>query len=249
MNIEFSDIECNYDNLSLSEFLQTDTPSGWIDFFSSSIDTLSDISFSLSNCNYTIYPEMKNIFRAFYTTPLSNIKVVVLGQDPYHNGSATGLAFSVAKGYKINPSLKNISKEVLSCGFSVDDRCGDLSNWAKQGVFLINTSLTVKESCAGSHLSIWKDFTQQLIEYISDHCDRVVFLLWGDKAQSYEKYFDKSKHDVVKTSHPSPLSAYRGFLGSKCFNRVNEYLSSNNKKQIDWSIYDSFHSKLIYYKL
>ena len=167
----------------------------------------------------------------------------MLGQDPYHNGSATGIAFSVEErgGPKVlrelNPSLLNIRKEVENCGYQVENGKGDLTYWVKQGVFLINTALTVRESLAESHLNEWKIFTKELIKYISTNKKKVVYLLLGGKAQQYQSYFNKSKeHIVVKTSHPSPLSARLGFLGSECFKEVNEYLVAMKLSIIDWSI-------------
>ena len=238
-NIEFDDSEYDYKTLNLMEFLKHSTPSGWTDFFSQSNvqEILQDSSDELLKLGEreTIYPSMENIFRAFYLVPLNEIKIVILGQDPFFNGSAVGLAFSVKKGNAINPSLRNIQQEVSSCGFDVDKKQGDLTQWAKQGVFLINTALTVKEGSAGSHLKVWSKFTQELIKYITDKRDDLVFILWGEKAQAYKKYFSKDQF-TVETSHPSPLSASRGFLGSQCFVEANSYLLAANKDEVDWSI-------------
>lgn len=239
MEIELIDEEYSYANTSLVDFLQTNTPSGWKEFFSQEevkkyLQDTSDKLIELGK-KEVIFPSIQNIFRAFYLVPMDKIKVVILGQDPYHNGSAVGLAFSVKEGQAINPSLRNIKEEVSECGFKVDKDKGDLTCWAKQGVFLINTSLTVKESSAGSHLLLWNKFTQELIKYITRNCNDLVFLLWGEKAQLYKKYFVGS-HIILETSHPSPFSVYRGFSGSKCFSEANLKLRSLKKEEINWSI-------------
>lgn len=239
MNIIFKDDPYDYKILSLEEFITHNTPSGWKEFFS--LNTVKNILHSISNNllesskKEIIYPSMDNIFRAFYETKEEDVKVVIIGQDPYHNGSAVGLAFSVPSGVTLNPSVVNIKKEVQNCGYETDPKSGNLFSWARQGVLLINTALTVEKGEAESHLKIWSEFTKELIRYITNKKDDLVFILWGDKAKLYKKYFSKD-HLIVETSHPSPLSATRGFLGSECFTEANGHLLSLGKDEIDWSV-------------
>jgi len=237
--IEFSDETYDYKTLSLEEFLAQNTPSGWKKFFSlpSIQKIIPFLSENLKTSGETeiIYPSMNNIFRALYETKEDDVSVVILGQDPYHNGSAVGLAFSVPEGVKLNPSIVNIKKEVVNCGFDVDPKSGNLLSWSQQGVLLINTALTVKKGEEESHLKIWRDFTEEFIKYLTEEKDALVFILWGNKAKSYKKHFTK-EHFIVETSHPSPLSASKGFLGSECFSEANGYLLSLGKDEIDWSI-------------
>lgn len=188
--------------------------------------------------NKTIYPPNNLIFNAFNKTPFNNVKVVILGQDPYHGaGQAHGLCFSVPEGIKIPPSLRNIYKELST---DVDFKIpisGNLIKWAKQGVLLINATLTVRDSEAGSHQKKgWETFTDSVIKIISEKKENVVFVLWGNYAQSKEKLIDNNKHLIIKSVHPSPLSATRGFFGSKPFSKTNEYLKKNNINEIDWSL-------------
>ena len=185
----------------------------------------------------TIYPSMYNIFNGLKTTPLSQVKVVILGQDPYHEpGQAMGLAFSVPKGEKIPPSLVNIYKEITAeTGERMPDH-GDLTEWAKQGVLLLNTVLTVREHQANSHKGKgWEDFTDGVIKTVSEQNQSVVFLLWGANARSKRALIDTKKHLVLETVHPSPLSAYNGFFGCGHFTKANEYLISKGEKPIIWS--------------
>ncbi len=187
--------------------------------------------------NYTIYPSMYNIFNSMKFTPLSDVKVVLLGQDPYHNeGQAMGLSFSVPKGIEVPPSLKNIYKEIQSeLGVPPKDN-GDLTGWAKQGVLLLNAVLTVRAHQANSHKGKgWEAFTDSIIKKISDTKEHVVFLLWGGNARSKKPLIDKSKHLILECAHPSPLSAYNGFFGSGHFIKTNEYLKKHNIEPIDWS--------------
>ncbi|AIT09951.1 uracil-DNA glycosylase [Candidatus Francisella endociliophora] len=186
-----------------------------------------------------IFPAKENIFNAFKYTEFDNLKVVILGQDPYHNyNQAHGLAFSVQKGVDIPPSLKNIYKELAdSIGdFQIPDH-GCLESWAKQGVFLLNTTLTVEAHKANSHKGIgWERFTDTVIQKISANKQDVVFMLWGSHARKKKSLIDVSKHLILESTHPSPLSAYRGFLGCNHFNECNEYLVRKNLSQIDWII-------------
>lgn len=233
--IEFSND--SFDSITLEEFLVHDKPSGWKEFFSlpSIKPIISSISEELKNEKNVFYPTMNNIFRAFYETSQENVSVVILGQDPYHNGSAVGLAFSVREGAALNPSMINIKKEVVNCGYEVSPKSGNLYNWARQGVLLLNTALTVRKGEEESHLKIWSEFTKEFIKYITNKKEDLVFILWGNKAKSYKKYFTK-EHLVIETSHPSPLSANKGFLGSECFTEANGHLLSLGKDDIDWSI-------------
>ena len=185
----------------------------------------------------TIYPSMYDIFNSMKLTAFNDIKVVVLGQDPYHEkGQAMGLAFSVPKGEKIPPSLVNIYKELKNeLAFNIPDS-GDLTGWARQGVLLLNTCLTVREHQANSHKGRgWEEFTDGVIKKISDQTQHVVFVLWGANARSKKALIDKNKHLILESAHPSPLSAYNGFFGSGHFVKANEYLIKHNKTPIDWS--------------
>lgn len=185
-----------------------------------------------------IYPPSSEIFRAFALCPFDKVKVVILGQDPYHGpNQANGLAFSVRNGIKVPPSLVNIYKELKS-----DLKCqipdtGDLEPWAHQGVLLLNATLTVKARAAGSHQKRgWEKFTDAVIALLSGEKDGLVFILWGAYAQRKGKMIDRAKHLVLSSSHPSPLSAYSGFFGSKPFSKTNNYLRSQGKKTINWCL-------------
>lgn len=185
-----------------------------------------------------IYPKGSDIFNAFNTTPIDKVKVVILGQDPYHGpGQAHGLCFSVPDWIKQPPSLKNIFKEINDDLWIEIPTTWNLTNWAEQGVFLLNAILTVRAHEAASHHDIWwQEFTDAVIKKISDHNDGVVFLLWWSYAQSKEKIIDTNRHYILKTVHPSPLSAYRGFLWCKHFSKTNEVLESQGKEPINWSV-------------
>lgn len=185
----------------------------------------------------TIYPPGRQIFSAFNLTPLTAVRVVILGQDPYHGrGQAHGLAFSVPDGIKIPPSLQNIYKELHEdLGIPIP-QTGNLEKWARQGVLLLNATLTVRASQAGSHQNHgWEPFTDQVIRTISELRAGVVFLLWGKFAQEKESLIDTSKHFVLKAPHPSPFSVHRGFFGCRHFSKTNEILSSNGMGEIDWN--------------
>ncbi len=187
--------------------------------------------------SYTVYPDMYNIFNAFKYTSYSEVKVVILGQDPYHNvGQAHGLAFSVLPDVDIPPSLKNIFKEMHDdIGFTIPDN-GCLTKWAQNGVFLLNTSLTVRAHSPNSHKNIgWETFTDNIISELNDRDDPIVFLLWGANARSKAKLITNDKHLVLQAPHPSPLSAFNGFFGCKHFSKTNEFLASIGKS-IDWSL-------------
>ena len=177
-----------------------------------------------------VFPEEKNVFNALKLTPFESVKVVILGQDPYHGfGQAHGLSFSVQKGTPLPPSLKNIYKELQ------EDIEGDLSHWAKQGVLLLNTVLTVEEGNANSHKGMgWETLTNRFIESLNELKHPVIFILWGKPAQDKEKLITNPNHVLLKAPHPSPLSAYRGFFGSKPFSKVNDILIQQGQTPICW---------------
>lgn len=183
-----------------------------------------------------VFPEEKNVFNALELTPFESVKVVILGQDPYHGfGQAHGLSFSVQKGIPLPPSLKNIYKELqddIGGDFPTE---GDLTHWAKQGVLLLNTVLTVEEGNANSHKGMgWERLTNRLIESLNELKHPVIFILWGKPAQDKEKLITNSNHVILKAPHPSPLSAYRGFFGSKPFSKVNDILIQQGQTPIRW---------------
>lgn len=185
-----------------------------------------------------IYPKGTEIFNAFLYTPFNELKVVILGQDPYHGeGQAHGLCFSVPRGIPLPPSLLNIFKE-LKTDLNIEmPSSGDLTPWAKQGVLLLNTSLTVEKAMPMSHSKIgWEQFTNAIIKNISQHQNHVVFILWGRFAQQKISFIDTSKHLILSAAHPSPLSAHNGFWNCKHFSKSNEYLIQNGKVPINWSL-------------
>ena len=183
-----------------------------------------------------VFPEEKNVFNALELTPFESVKVVILGQDPYHGfGQAHGLSFSVQKGTPLPPSLKNIYKELQEDIGGELPTEGDLSHWAKQGVLLLNTVLTVEEGNANSHKGKgWERLTNRLIESLNELKHPVIFILWGKPAQDKEKLITNSNHVILKAPHPSPLSAYRGFFGSKPFSKVNDILIQHGQTPIRW---------------
>lgn len=183
-----------------------------------------------------VFPKGNLIFNAFNLCPFDKVKVVILGQDPYHEeGQAHGLAFSVMEGVPLPPSLQNIYKEILNDVGIQHDNNGDLSSWAKQGVLLLNSTLTVEQHKAGSHQSFgWETFTDNVIKILNDNKEHLVFMLWGSFAIKKGRFIDKNKHLVLTSVHPSPLSAYRGFFGNKHFSLANNYLSSFDKTPITW---------------
>lgn len=188
--------------------------------------------------NKILYPPGSLIFNAFEKTPFDKVKVVILGQDPYHNpGQAHGLSFSVPDGVKAPPSLLNIFKELKNdLGIEISKN-GNLEKWAAQGVLLLNASLTVRENEAGSHgRAGWLTFTDHVIEKISSEKEGIVFLLWGNFAQAKQELIDETKHFVLRAAHPSPLSAARGFFGCKHFSKTNEILMKEGKEPVDWKL-------------
>lgn len=189
------------------------------------------------NIGKTIYPPGQEIFRAFQLTPFDKVKVVILGQDPYHNpGEAMGLSFSVPKSVKIPPSLRNIYKEIQSdLGCDIPGH-GDLTHWAEQGVFLLNAMLTVEKNRAGSHKDIgWQTFTNAVIRQLSEEKKHLVFMLWGNFAKSKKDLIDGSKHLILESAHPSPLAG-GAFFGCSHFSKTNDYLVKTGQKTIDWEI-------------
>lgn len=186
--------------------------------------------------NYTVYPPPQFIFKAFDACPFDRVKVVILGQDPYHGPSqANGLCFSVNQGVAHPPSLQNIYKEIESDLAKHIQKTGDLSHWAKQGVLLLNATLTVRRGSPGSHQNKgWEQFTDAVIKVLSDQKDHLIFLLWGSYAQKKGAVVDRDKHLVLESPHPSPLSAHRGFFGSHHFSQTNVYLALNGHQPIAW---------------
>lgn len=186
----------------------------------------------------TIYPKGDEIFNAMNTTAFDDVKVVILGQDPYHGeGQAHGLSFSVRQGVPLPPSLLNIYKEIAAEYGTPISRNGDLTGWAEQGVLLLNATLTVQQAQAGSHQNKgWEEFTDAIIRALNDRHQHIVFLLWGSYAQKKGAFIDRSKHLVLTAPHPSPLSAHRGFLGCGHFKQANAYLEQHGRAPIDWII-------------
>ncbi len=186
-----------------------------------------------------VYPQSSEIFNAFHLTPFHDVKVVILGQDPYHGaGQAHGLSFSVKEGVKLPPSLQNIYKELNTDidGFKTPNH-GNLTHWAEQGVLLLNATLTVSAGTPGSHQKQgWEAFTDAAIKAVSEKKTGVVFILWGRFAQEKIRLIDQSKHFIIKSAHPSPFSAYNGFFGSKPFSQTNELLKKQGLKEIDWQV-------------
>lgn len=189
-----------------------------------------------SDPNTRVYPPAPKIFEAFNETPFEDVKVVIIGQDPYHGpGQANGLSFSVNPGVSLPPSLLNIFKEVQEETGKPIPADGDLSRWAKQGVLLLNSSLTVREHSPKSHSQIgWEKLTDEAVRKLAEEREGIVFMLWGSDAIKKGNFIDRNRHLVLTSSHPSPLSAHRGFFGNGHFNKANDYLRSQGKTPIDW---------------
>lgn len=188
--------------------------------------------------HYTVYPDMFDLYNCFRLTPLNQVKCVILGQDPYHEpGQAHGLCFSVQAGIPLPPSLQNIFKEIKHDLNINQPNCGDLTKWAKQGVLLLNTTLSVRAHQANSHANCgWAWFTDNVIQLINANTTHTVFILWGGNARSKVPLIDTKKHLVLQSAHPSPLSAYRGFFGCRHFSQTNKYLTANGKQPINWDL-------------
>ncbi len=207
----------------------------WHPFLKAYASFLQEINVKLQSEKAPIYPPKSYILNALKLTPLSEVKVLLLGQDPYHGaGQAMGLSFSVQKGVKIPPSLKNIYKELQSDLDISPPEHGDLTSWAKQGVLLLNASLSVREHEPNSHAHLWGDFTDELISYVSKNCPFVVFLLWGNFAKSKAKFIDE-RHSILSSAHPSPFSV-KNFFGCRHFSRANEELKKQGKEPINWAL-------------
>ncbi len=187
---------------------------------------------------YRIFPDMHDIFNALKYTPFEKVKAVIIGQDPYHEiGQAHGLSFSVQKGIPLPPSLQNIYKELKSDLGIEPPAHGDLSSWAHEGVLLLNATLTVREGMANSHQSIgWQIFTDRIISLLNEADEPIVFLLWGSYAKQKVSLITNPKHKILSSAHPSPLSAYRGFFGSRPFSKINDFLRSTDREPINWEI-------------
>lgn len=227
----------------MSDQKQIDLHPSWLQHLASEFDApymqqLKQFLVQEKAAGKVIYPASKHIFNAFNSTPLDQVKVVIIGQDPYHGpDQAHGLCFSVQPGVAIPPSLINIFKEQHSDLGVAFPKHGCLQSWADQGVLLLNATLTVEQGKAGSHQGKgWEIFTDKVIELVGQKTSGVVFLLWGSYAQKKAALIDVSKHLILKAPHPSPLSAHRGFLGCGHFSKVNQYLVQQHKSPIDWSI-------------
>lgn len=184
-----------------------------------------------------VYPPRQQIFAAFENTPLADVRVVIVGQDPYHGpGQAMGLSFSVPSNVKSPPSLRNIYKEISTDLEVPTPQSGDLTAWSQQGVLLLNASLTVRAGAAGSHAGAgWEEVTDAAISAVSERCEAVVFMLWGRFAQSKRRLIDTNRHLVLAAAHPSPLSAHNGFFGCRHFSKANDWLKDHGKSPIDWA--------------
>ena len=214
-------------------------PLNWIDLLNEELDQIS-FEILLSKLNNSIktnqlLPPIEQIFKIYHHLDVKQTKVLILGQDPYHGtGQAHGLSFSIENKLKLPPSLINIFKEIKE-DIGINNDSGNLMKWVKQGVFLLNSVLTVDKGLPNSHRNIgWEKITDKTIDLISNHNKHVVFMLWGSKAQKKEALIDNEKHLILKTSHPSPLSCYRGFSGCKHFSKANSYLKQFHGKEINW---------------
>lgn len=207
-------------------------------FVSGPMLALADFLVAEEQAGKTIYPSLANCFNALNSAPFDKVKVVILGQDPYHGpGQAHGLCFSVLPGIKPPPSLVNIFKEINSDLHLPVPQHGCLGYWAQQGVLLLNSVLTVQQGRAGSHQGKgWEAFTDAVIRLLNDHREQLVFLLWGSYAQKKGAFIDRQRHAVFESVHPSPLSAHRGFMGCKHFSLTNNYLRECGKKPVDWRL-------------
>lgn len=215
---------------------------GWDEFLKDDFKTESYLNLrgflKKEYSNYDIYPDMYNIFNCFKVTPLESVKAVILGQDPYHEpNQAHGLCFSVQDGVNLPPSLQNIFKELHDDTGLPIYKNGNLTKWAKEGVLLLNTVLTVRRGAANSHARKgWEEFTDSVIKKIADRKNNTVFILWGGNARSKKPLIEKEHNYILESVHPSPLSCYNGFFGNRHFTKTNEYLLKHGKTPIDWSL-------------
>lgn len=237
-----------WEDATLEEYTEKNIPEGWEGFFNEQLNVDFGSIHELSKYLFAelqkgdIYPELDKIYNIFNMVRPEDIKVVIIGQDPYINpGEATGVAFSVPEGIDVPPSLKNIYKELKDDGFAISDPAnGDLTKWVEQGVFLINTALTVRAHESGSHSKKWNDqktgdFSGSLMRWLSENCGPLVVIMWGKHAQNFSKYFGEPHKQLIGV-HPSPLSAHRGFFGSKPFSKANKMLENLGHDLIDWSL-------------
>jgi uracil-DNA glycosylase len=234
-----------WQNTTLEDFTEKNIPAGWEEFFQAQLDIDNGAIHEISkfmyaeSTKYDIFPELHLIYNAFVKTPLENVKVLLLGMDPYINlGEAMGISFSVPKDVSIPPSLRNIYKELIDDGFSISDKNnGNLEKWCDQGVLMINCALTVRAHESGSHSKKWIEyFTPSLMRWLNEKSNGpLVVIMWGRDAQGFSKFFG-DQHKKIQSVHPSPLSASRGFFGSKPFSKANRYLENLGKEPIDWSL-------------
>lgn len=234
MNIVISTASWTWNDSSLYDFIKEFPILSWEEFFKTNEQELRKISDFLSSQSYKIYPDIEHVFRCFI--PLEKIRLVILGMDPYHDGSAVGYCFS-SSSKKIPPSLQNIYKEIENSGYKVR-KDGNIKKWASQGCFMLNAALTVKESCPGSHSVLWNKFTSNVISHIDSYSNKIVWLLMGNNAIQIAS---NVKGKEFQTSHPSPLGAFKAsksaeaFLGSKVFQKINLYLRDIGEQEIDFS--------------
>lgn len=218
---------------------KSDLPNDWFSILKNQYnieDNLSDITANIDTLKDTeIFPKKEEVFQALHLTPIDKVKVIILGQDPYHDfGQAHGLSFSVQNGVKLPPSLRNIFKELYD-DIGTTRMSSDLTHWAQQGVLLLNTALTVSAHQAASHSQVgWSQFTQNVLKAVAAQKTPLAVVLWGKHAQSFKEIFDPEHHFILSSAHPSPLSAYRGFFGSKPFSKINVFLNNNNLDAIQW---------------
>uniref|UniRef100_A0A6C0LZE8 Uracil-DNA glycosylase-like domain-containing protein n=1 Tax=viral metagenome TaxID=1070528 RepID=A0A6C0LZE8_9ZZZZ len=235
---ESDDEPMSYSNTTISEYTEDYAPNGWSEFFASCADEIEEASGIVQRSvdeGNTIHPPIEYIYRALEDVPIKALHVVIIGQDPYHNdGEAHGYAFSVPKGVKIPPSLRTIKKELVSDGFTASNS-GNLRRWAKQGVLLLNTALTVVHNSPNSHKTAWEPFTNAIVRYINRTVPHCVFILWGANAGKYRSYIGKT-HTVITGGHPSPLNTTVPFLGTEPFSKTNAALELYGMEPIDWSI-------------
>jgi uracil-DNA glycosylase len=245
--IEFIDaVAPTWGGVTLEDYTEANVPKGWELFFKDELDidtgSIHELSKYLAGeaqrTGGEIFPDLHLVYNAFLKVKPENIKVVICGQDPYHDiGQAMGLAFSVGAGVTLPSSLRNIFKELKDDGFDIaDPSSGDLTKWCKQGVLLINTALTVRAHEAGSHSKKWiEGFTPSLMRWLNESCGDLVIIAWGNHAQGFLRYFG-DRHRKISSAHPSGLSAHKGFFGSKCFSKTNKALKSLGRGEIDWSL-------------